>query len=344
MTTKLPTQNDIAQMAGVSRTTVSYVLNHCENGPIKVTEKTRQRILEVAREIGYEPNASARSLRSSRTRNIGIALPDMNNPHMQEILCGAAKEVQSQGFRLLLYSTELQPEYEEESIRELLQRRIDGLILLPTYSNIYDEEFQLLASRRNPIVVAGNYYEEDLKLDSVKPGHDQGCLVMMEHLLELGHRRIGFIYGVIRQPLGTERLQNYFHALEMAGIPAEQDLVIHSGVTYQDGYLACQELLKRRPRPTAILAINDVLAAGAMHAVFDMGLRIPADISVAGFDDNDFSAFLNPALTTIHVDARRVGKECVRLVIQRIENPERPYEQVRIPFQLKVRGSTGRAC
>lgn len=342
MTTKLPTQSDIAKMTGVSRTTVSYVLNERPSGPIKVTDETRQRILQVAREIGYEPNASARSLRSSSTCNIGITIPDLDNPHMQEILSGASKEAQAQGYHLLLVSTEMQPEYERESIRELLRRRIDGLIFLPTYVNIFDIEFQLMASRRNPIVVAGNYYEKNLKLDTVVPEHDQGSLALMEHIIGLGHRRIGFIYGVIRRPLGTERLENYNHALLQAGIKTDPSWVIEAGITYQDGYLAAQRLLNLPLHPTAILAINDVLAAGAMHAAFEMGFRIPQDISIAGFDDNDYSAYLNPALTTIKVNARRIGQECVRLVAQRIDDPNRPFEQRRIPYQLVVRGSTGR--
>ena len=340
---KLPTQSDIAQLAGVSRATVSYVLNERASGPIKVTEITRQRVIRVAKEIGYEPNASARSLRLNITCNIGITLPDLKNPHMQEILSGASMEVQLQGFNLMLVSTEMQPEYEKTSIRELLRSRIDGLILLPTFVNIFEEEFKLLANHKRPIVVAGNYYEQYQNLDAVVPGHDEGARIMMKHLIDLGHRRIGFINGVRRKPLGTERLNHYLHSLREAGIAPDEELVTESGVTYQDGYQAAQTLLDRQPRPTAILAMNDLLAVGAMHAIYERGLRIPLDVSVAGFDDSDYSAYLNPALTTLNVDARRIGRECVRLVVRRIENPDRPHEQIRIPYQLMVRGSTGKA-
>jgi DNA-binding LacI/PurR family transcriptional regulator len=339
---KLPTQSDVAHMAGVSRTTVSYVLNDRAGGPIQVTEETRRRILKAARDIGYEPNAAARSLRMSITRNIGITLPDLNNPHMQAILSGASHEAQSQGYNLLLVSTEMQPEYEKASIRELLRRRIDGLILLPTFVNILEEEFKLLASRNSPIVVAGNYYERYPNLDTIVPGHDEGAALMMDYLINLGHRRIGLIYGVSRKPLGTERLENYLDALQGAGVSPDPNLIVETGISYQDGYKAGLQLLSVKPRPSAILAINDLLAVGAMHAAYEYHLRIPEDISIAGFDDNDYSTYLNPPLTSINVDARKIGKECVRLVIKRIENPTRPHEQVRIPFQLMERASTAR--
>jgi LacI family transcriptional regulator len=337
---KLPTQSDIARIAGVSRATVSYVLSGRAGGAIKVTEDTRRRVLKVSEDLGYQPNAVAQSLRLSVTGKIGITIPDLSNPHLQTILCGAAEEAQKNDYNLLLVCTEMRPEYERIGIRELLRRSIDGLILLPTYVNILEEEYQLLTKRRSPIVVAGNYYDHLKELDTVIPGHDEGAVLMMRHLLGLGHRRIGLIFGVIRKPLGNERLLMYKKMLEEEGLQLCDSLVIQTGITYQDGCNAANILFNQDPPPTAILAINDVLALGAMHAALQRGLHIPEDISIAGFDDNNYSAFLNPPLTTVDVNAHEIGVQCIRLVIQRIEYPERPYINHRIQPQLKIRGST----
>jgi LacI family transcriptional regulator len=338
---KLPTQSDIARLAGVSRATVSFVLSGRSGGTIAVTEETRQRVLQVAKELGYEPNASAVSLRLKKTHNIGITLPNLSNPHMQEILCGAAQEALEHDYNLLVFYTEMNSENEKASIRELLRGRIDGLVMLPSFANALQEEFSLLSERRNPVVIAGNYYSQFPELDSVTPGHDRGAALVMKHLLDLGHREIGLLFGVPRKPLGKERLDAYTSALREAEIPIEEGLTIETGTSYQDGYEAALRLLQRKSRPTAILAINDVLAVGALHAASDAGLCIPEDLSVAGFDNNDYTAFLNPPLTTVNVNAREIGAQSLRLVVRRIEEPERPFEHLRIPFELIVRASTG---
>jgi LacI family transcriptional regulator len=338
---KLPTQTDIARIAGVSRATVSYVLSDSSGSQIKVSEHTAQRILQVAKDLGYEPNAAAQSLRLSVTRNIGITLPDLNNPHMQEILSGAAHEAQKSEHNLLLVCTEMKPEYEKTSIRELLRKRIDGLVLIPTYVNILEEEYQLLAQRHSPIVVAGNYYDHITCIDTVIPGHDVGAHAVMNYLLELGHRRIAVIFGVLRKPFGTERLAVYQQMLQEQGIEYDPDLVLITGTNYEDGYQAALQLLDLKPPPTAIIAINDVLATGALHAFMIRGVKVPDEISLLGFDDNDISAFTNPALTTLRINAREIGKVCVQLVRERINHPEKPFENIRIPSQLIVRASTG---
>jgi LacI family transcriptional regulator len=340
---KSPTQSDIARLAGVSRATVSYVLNQRFSGPITVTDDTRQRVVQVAQELGYEPDAAAVSLRSHKTFNIGITIPDLHNPHMQEILYGASQEANTLDYRLLLLTTDMRPDFEKTCVRELLRRRIDALVMLPSYANVLVDEFNVLSQRRSPVVVAGNYYNQNGNLDTVTPGHDVGAEEMMQHLIDLGHRRIGFIMGVMRKPLANERLEAYYKILRQAGISDCERMVVESGITYEDGYWAADRLLASDPAPSALLCINDVLALGAMHAVCEHGLRIPIDISVAGFDNNGYSPFLNPSLTTLNVNAHEIGRECVRLVVQRIEDPERAFEHVRIPAQLMIRDSTGPA-
>lgn len=342
MVIKAPTQADIARLAYVSRATVSYVLSGRSNGPISVTEETRQRVLRVAAEVGYEPNAAAQSLRMRASKTIGATIFDTSNPHNWQIVRGADAEAEAHGYTLVLINTLMQTNRERDSIRELLRRRFDGLILAQTYQDPLQSELRILARQHSAVVLLGN--DESLPaLDMVTPGHGEGAAQMMEYLLSLGHRHIGFVFSVATSPLGDERLTAYHAALAQAGIPADESLVRRCGPAICDGYEATLSLLARQPRPTAILAINDLLAVGVLHAAVEQGLRVPVDISIAGFDDIDMAPYLNPALTTVRVNAEEVGRTAVWLILERVRNPERPPQHTRISAQLVKRNSTGPA-
>ena len=338
---KHPTQADIAHLVGVSRATVSYVLSGRKGGAISVADETRQRVIEAAQQLGYEPDAAAQSLRLRTSKNIGFTMPDMNNPHLWQIVRGADETARAQGFNLLLTSTAMQPESEKASIREVLRRRIDGLILLQWDYDKLKDEFCLAAQRHSPIVVLGA--NEKYNLDTVTPGHMEGAKLMMTHLIQLAHRQIGFIFGVYQEPLGNERLLTYRTELKKVGIPLNEDLIVHCGAAIQDGYQAALTLLDKQPRPTAILVINDLLAIGALRAIANRGLRVPEDISVAGFDDIDMAGFTIPSLSTVCVNAEDVGREAVRLIFERLAEPERLPQHLYLPARLILRDSTGPA-
>jgi len=340
---KLPTQNDVARIVGVSRATVSYVLSGRQGGSIAVTEETRRRVLQAAQEVGYEPNAAALSLRLKKTHNVGITIPNINNPHMHEILCGAAQEAMQNGYNLLVFYSEMKPDIEKLGIRELLRGRIDGLILMPTYATDIQEEVEMLSSRRLPVVITTYSYLQFSDLDTIIPGHDLGAAELKQHLLGLGHRSIAFVKHLTRRPIGQERIDAYLKALQDAGILVHEDWIVETGETYQDGYETGLELFNRRSCPTAIVALNDVLAIGLSRAAIERGMRIPQDISIAGFDNNDYTAYTNPPLTTVNVNAREIGAQAVQLVLKRISNPERPFEHLHIPYEFVIRASTGPA-
>ena len=340
---KVPTQSDVAKKVGVSRATVSYVLSGRSGGNISVTEQTRQSVLHVAKELGYESNASAVSLRLKKTRNLGIVLLSVNNPHMLQILCGATQAAVQNDYNMLVFYSEMRPDVEKLGIRELLRGQIDGLILIPTYAPNLKDELDLLSKQRRPVAITTNNYYSFAELDSVTPGHDLGANELMTYLLQLGHRSIALVKHAAYKPLGQERLDAYQNGLQSAGIAIQADLIVETGSTDQDGYEAGMQLLERHPRPTAIVALTDVLALGVCRAIVASGLRIPEDISVAGFDNNDYTAYLNPPLTTVNVNALDIGAQAVQLVLERIARPERPFQHRRIAHQLIVRGSTGAA-
>lgn len=343
---KRPTQVDVARQAGVSRATVSYVINGKANGRVPISPETRERVLQAIRDLGYEPNAGARALRLGSTKTIGLIIPDLHNPHFWENADGVEQEARASGYRLLLSSMDLNAQYGEDVFKDLSGRRIDALILM---GSIVDQPGETQAtltrslSRNLPIVEISDRSASEHRVDCVVSDYRSATVAAMSHLLSLGHRRIGLVYGVAMDEMAQDRLQPYRECLQATGLPIEPDLVVSCGPTIEDGYQAALRLLEMNNRPTAIVAINDLLAIGVLRAAGDLGLRAPADFSLIGFDDIPAASYLVPRLTTASKDAVRLGREAVRLVLGRIEEPGRPRQIVSVPAQFVIRESTGPA-
>ena len=336
---KRPTQTDVALLAGVSRAAVSYVINNRANGPISITEDTRQKIRQAAQQLGYQPDAAAQSLRLRSSRTIGVLIPDMLNPHYWDMVRGVEEQVYSHQFDLLLMSTSLKEDRERTALRTLLRRRVDGLILGLTFIDQENEEMETLVHRRSPMVLLGG---DRCDADSVIPDDGNGARQLLSHLLELGHRRIGLVFGVAHRAMGSTRLSAYKQMLKEAApdLPQE-DYIEMCGPRLEDGYQAALRLLDRRPRPTAIMVINDLLAIGALHAAAERGLRVPQDVSITGFDDIEQAAYLNPALTTVQMNAWEMGRTAARLLFERMDQPEHSPAHILAPTCLIKRASTG---
>ncbi len=352
---KRPTQLDVARLAGVSRATVSYIANRQATSRVPISEETRRRVQEAIEELGYEPDANAQALRSGSTHAIGLILPDIRNPHFWQTADGVEQELRASGYHLLLSSADLNPEYGEDIFKELSRRRIDGLILMG--ASLFQSEgaqktLSQLLKRRFPLTKIGDHPT----IDCVVSNYQAATQEAMAHLLSLQHRRIGLIYGV-RPPwdsLGTtdlpvgptegvDRLLPYQECLQAAGLPVDPALIVPCGATIEDGYQAALNLLKRPARPTALLVINDLLAIGAIRAASDLGLRVPADLSVVGYDNIPFAGYLTPRLTTSSKDMVRVGREAARLLLARIREPDRPRQKMTLPAIFIIRESTGMA-
>jgi LacI family transcriptional regulator len=352
---KRPTQVDVARLAGVSRATVSYVANGLADGQVPISEETRRRVLEAIEELGYEPDARAQALRSGSTHTIGLILPDIHNPHFWQTADGVEQELRAAGYHLLLSSADLNPDHGEDVFKELSRRRIDGLILMSAF--IFQSEgaqntLTQLLKRHFPIAKIG----EHPTIDCVVSNYQAATQEAMAYLLSLQHRRIGLIYGVrpawdslgiadlpIDPAGGLDRLLPYQGCLRAAGLPVDPELIIMCGETIKDGYQAALRLLKLPVRPTALLVINDLLAIGALRAASDLGLRVPADLSVVGYDDIPLASYLSPRLTTSSKDMVRVGREAVKLLLARIKDPDRPHQRVDIQARFIIRESTGPA-
>jgi LacI family transcriptional regulator len=352
---KRPTQVDVARLAGVSRTTVSYVVNDRAGDQIPISEETRQRVLEAIEELGYEPDARARALRSGRTKAIGLIIPDIRNPHYWDTAAGAEQEARASGYHLILSSADLNPEFGKEAFKDLSGRRIDGLVLMGAFIFQSEEAHKTLTrllKRRFPIVKLAEHPDTDC----VVAAYDEATKEMMSYLLSLHHRRIGLIYGVlpyqhsllaadlpVEYEGGQDRLLSYQDSLRAAGLPVDPELIVTCGPDIEDGYQAALQLLKLPSRPTALIVINDLLAIGAMRAARDLGLQVPKDLSLASYDDILVAKYLVPRLTTVSKDPVRLGREGVKLLLARIQEPSGPRQTVNIPARLIIRESTGPA-
>jgi len=352
---KRPTQVDVARLAGVSTATVSYVVNGLADGRVPISDETRQRVLEAIEELGYEPDARAQALRLGQTHTVGLILPDIHNPHFWQTADGVEQELRAAGYHMLLSSADLSPDHGEDIFKEMSRRRTDGMILMSAFIFQSEGAQQVLArllKRRFPIVRIG----EHPTIDCVVSNYEAATQEAMAHLLSLQHRRIGLIYGVrppwddfnstelsVDSPGGLDRLQPYQDYLQAAGLPVDPELIVTCGSTIEDGYQAAQQLLKLPARPTALLAINDLLAIGALRAASDLGLRVPDDLSLVGYDDIPLSSYLTPRLTTSSKDMVEVGRKAVELLLARIQDPERSQQRVEVQARFIVRESTGPA-
>lgn len=340
-----PTQVDVARLAGVSRATVSYVLNGQTEGRVPISEETRQRVLEAIEELGYEPDARAQALRSGNTNTIALIIPDLRNPHFCEYATGIEEAARASGYHMLLSSTALNDEYAVDIFKDLARRRIDGLILASSFILESDEAQATLAQVRKrglPIVELSDNYD----VDAVAADYREATREVMSYLLSQGHRRIGLIYGVGGvggHELADDRLEAYRDGLHAANIPIDPTLVADCGPTIEDGYQASLKLLGLTSRPTAIIAINDLLAIGALRAAVDSGLQVPKDVSFVSYDDIPMAHYFVPRLTTVTKDALTLGRKAFEILLARIQTPDLPRQVIYSPARLIIRESTGPA-
>lgn len=326
---------------------VSYVVNGRAGEQVSIAQETHLRILKAIEELGYEPDARAQALRSGDSKTIGLILPDIRNPHFWGNADGIEQEARASGYHMLLSSMDLNADYGKEIFKSLSERRIDGLIfLMGSFIDQSDEARHTLVKLRKrqlPIVEIGDQFNKDHNVDCVVSDYHKVTVEAMAHLFSLGHQRIGLINGVALPALASDRVQSYQQSLRDQGFAPDENLIVNCGPNIEDGYQATLQLLSLPGRPTAIIAINDLLAMGVLRAARDLDLNVPADLSVVGYDDIPAARYLTPRLTTASKDAVRLGREAVRLLLERIKAPAQPSRRIEIRARFIVRESTGPA-
>ncbi|HLZ58412.1 MAG TPA: LacI family DNA-binding transcriptional regulator [Ktedonosporobacter sp.] len=305
-----PTISQIAQIAGVSVPTVSKVLN----GRADVATPTRERVEQVIEEYGFVRNRAARALRKGKTGLVDLILPRLDDEYFLPILVGAAQVLREAGVRLVLTSSNDQPEEEVHQIDTITDHSMDGiLVVLPS-----EETVEYLERSDLPFVVVHNQGGLLSMVPSVRITSWEGGFVATSHLINLGHRRIAYIGKTVRTRDGIERIAGYRAALDSAHLPIDPQLECAGHFNEVDGYTATRALLELPEPPTAIFAGNDRQAAGVYRALHEAGMTIPGDMSVIGFDNLPFTELLSPPLTTIHAPRLELGRTAATMLLRLI--------------------------
>jgi len=340
MTAKRITSTDVAEQAGVSRTTVSLVLNNVQG--VQISEETRERVIETAQQLGYVPNAAAQALASRRAQIIGLILT--RNPHhissdvfLNQILDGLITAAHEHSIRLLIDIVEVK--HQQKAYLELVRaKRIDGLILSgPRFD---DDALLSLQQDHFPTVLMGQLPSTDFF--SVDIDNFSAAQQAVEHLVKLGHEQIACITNAApTYTAAADRLKGYQQVLDNHEIPFAEDLVRFGDFDPESGYQQMKSLLGNGRRPTAVFVASDVVAIGAKAAIVEKGLSIPDDIALVGFDDVPLARYLDPPLTTVRLPASELATRASQMLIQLIQG-ETPAEQlVLLESQLIVRKSCG---
>ncbi len=328
------TIKEVAEHARVSVATVSRVVNNSGY----VSTSLRERVEESMRLLQYKPSALARSLRRQETRTIGVLVPQVNQPFFSTLIYALEKTLFSEDYRTLICSSEEDTFKESTYIDILLRQRVDGVIYIPSGQNA--DGLRRLLQAEVPVVLIDRDFP-DLPISRVVCDNFGGAYLGTQHLLTLGHERIGLIGGPSYSHTMKARTEGAQQAMrDFGGKHDPSLLMIGTLPEFELGYQAALRLMKRANPPTAIFALTDVVAVGVLHAAAQLGLRLPDDLSVMGFDDIPLAAYVIPELTTVSQPIYGMGQTAVEVMLRKLSNPDQPLEQIKLETRLVVRKST----
>ena len=330
----MPTIRDVAKRAGVASMTVSRVIN--DSG--YVSDETRVKVEAAIAELGYVPNMLGPSLRFNQTKTLAVILTDITNPFWTTVARGVEDAAQKESYSVILCNTDENLEKQNQYLHMLLRRRIDGILFVPAGNSF--ESVQLIRQQKVAVVVLDRDIL-DIDVDIVLGDSIGGAYDLTRHLIELGHERISVLSGPQHISTAVDRVEGFRRAMNEAGLQQYWNNVYWGKFTQSDGYNMAIKALETLPAPTAILAVNNFIANGALKAIFQFGLNVPKDISIVTFDD--VPEIINPApfLTAAHQAAYEMGFQATQLLIARLRN-EGPdgHQRIILPTQLRIRHST----
>lgn len=336
-----PTIKDVAKKAGVSITTVSFVLNRRPG--VTIREAVKKRVLEAARELHYHPSALAAGLAGRRTRNLGLVFYQQENTVSNQfysfIVEGIIKETMEREYNLLFsYRMGAYGGYQDlpKAVRE---KNVDGVLFM---NRVDPEMVKDIRSRKIAVVLIDNFPSIP-GVDSVQIDNRKGAALAVEHLAQLGHRQIGMLVAGRDRPSVRDRERGFREACERLGLSLREEFVVSGEqLTFGEGYDQARALLKRSRRPTALFCANDEMAAGALRAAREAGFSVPEDLSVVGFDNITMANYTDPPLTTVSVPKEYLGKLAVLRLVELVEKKDKDVKTETVPVELQVRGSTGK--
>lgn len=327
------TVEDVAKLAGVSRATACRALG----GYGYVGEATKTKVLEAASKLKYSPHAIAKSMVTGRTRTVGLVVGDIENPFFASVARGVSDAITPEGYNLIVCSTNESLKDEAIALEGLYQKQVDGLIVAPV-SSTDGSQIKDLTKRGVPVILVDRP-SEGLDVDFVGVANSEGAYEAVRHLLQRGHRRIGFLGDSIATTV--ERLEGYRRALSEEGVPVDESLIRIGAYSVENGYRSAVSLLSGTPCPTAVLAASNFMTTGLLMAIKDMQLRVPDQVAIVGFDDMDWLKLVSPAITAVAQPVYELGRVSAQHLLRRIAGDTRPKEFTRLSTRLIVRESSG---
>jgi LacI family fructose operon transcriptional repressor len=331
-----PTNKDVASRAGVSIATVSRVVNGLPN----VRPELRRKVLRAVKVLDYQPSRTAQRLRAKRSRVIGLIISDIQNSFFTSVVRGAEDASYERGYSLVLCDSDEDPEKEKLYVDVMRAEGVAGVIIATTSETL--SQIRNLLAHNIPVVAIDRRIKER-RVDSVLVANAKGAILAAEHLLGLGHRRIGML-SMQSIPTGFERQAGFLGTLRKHGVRGSRRLVRLGLPKPEGGYKLARELLSIEARPTALFVDNNMMMLGALEAIRDCSLVVPADLSVVGFDDMPWAKLLHPPLTVVAQPTHELGRMAVEQLLERLEQPDRPVSHLQLMPELIIRGSTGAAC
>jgi LacI family transcriptional regulator, galactose operon repressor len=329
------TIRDVARAAGVSTATAARALG----GYGHASPAARRKVSESARQLGYRPNVVARALVSRATTTVGLVVGDIENPFFAAAARGLADVMDAHGYTVLLANADEDAGRERRAVDALRARQVDGMVVVPA-PGASPEHLAELVTAGVPLVLLDRAVV-GVAADSVLARNVAGARAAVAHLAGLGHRRIGVVSDSPEITSSAERIQGYRQALRAAGIAPEPGLISIGGPTRDDGEAAALRLLDRADRPTAVFTANNFMTVGALRAARSLGLRIPDDVALVGFDDLDWTTLVQPPVTVVRQPVADLGRVAGERLLRRLEGDAGPPKRIRLDANLIVRGSCG---
>jgi LacI family transcriptional regulator len=330
--------SDVAELAGVSKTTVSHVINETRF----VEEETKRRVQEAIEELDYRPSMVARGLALRQTRTIGLIVTDITNPFFAKVARGVLDTAQDRGYDVFLCNSDMRPREEIRALYSLADHGVDGaIIFLPAWGDL--EKLETFAKQYPPLVLVNRSLAEHPGISLVMADIEKGATLAIDHLVSKGHTAIGMLAGRWNPTAGVDelkRVQGFRAALAAHGIAVVEDWILPGQPTRDFGYKATLQLLTQYPQITAIFGYNDLLAVGAIQACTELGRRVPDDCAVTGFDDIELAALVTPPLTTIRMHKYELGYQAATRLLEMLADPDGDYPPICMDVELVIRQST----
>ncbi|GAB3522374.1 substrate-binding domain-containing protein [Photobacterium alginatilyticum] len=329
----MATIKDVAKHAGVSTSTVSHVLNKTRF----VSEDISVRVQAAVKELNYAPSALARSLKVNHTRTFGMLVTTSTNPFFGEVVKGVERRCYQQGYNLILCNTEGDVERMHSNLDTLLQKRVDGLLLM--CSEVEGKEFDLFTRHQPVPTVVMDWGPIDFPSDKIQDNSHHGGYLATRHLIEQGHKKIGCLTGPLDKLPAQQRLSGFVQAMEEAGLEINKDWIVSGSFECEGGEIAFNKLYERGPLPTALFVCNDMMAMGVINTAHKKGLSVPEDLSIVGYDDIKLAKYITPSLTTIHQPKHRLGQQAVDTLLDKIQNKRESNQVIQLEPTLVERDS-----